>query len=82
MHHQWFSNLPNKADQEEFKKLVLGSQKILDRAAEIVYNMSIMESRPSSQDYESPSWAFKQAHLNGRIEALNEIYSLLKLKET
>lgn len=81
MHSQWFSHLP-KNQQDEFKKQVIGSQKILDRAAEIVYNKSIVETRPSVEDYDSPSWAFKQADRNGYLRALNEIYNLLKLKET
>lgn len=81
MHHQWYSSLP-KAEQEEFKKLVLGSQKILDKAAEIVYNMSITESKVSTTDYDSPSWSHKQADRNGYLRALNELYALLKLKET
>lgn len=80
MQTRWFSNLP-KAKQEEFKKSVLASANILDKAAEIVYNMIIVESKPSQQDYDSPSWAFKQAHSNGRLEALREIHALLKVSD-
>lgn len=28
-------------------------------------------------DYDSASWAYKQAHLNGKLEALEELYKLL-----
>lgn len=81
MQHQWFSHLP-KNEQDEFKKLVLGSQKVLDRAAEIVYTRSIVETRPPIEDYDSPSWAYKQADRNGYLRAYTEIFNLLKLKET
>lgn len=61
--------------------MVRESEKVLDRAASIVYNMSIVESRTKSTDYDSPSWSHKQAHLNGRLEALREIASLLKVSD-
>jgi hypothetical protein len=38
-----------------------------------------MESK--SSDYDSPSWAYKQADQNGYNRALNDIIQLLNLKE-
>lgn len=80
MQHQWFSNLP-KADQEDRKKFVLSNAKVLDILSQIVYNMSIVESKPSNKDYDSPNWAYKQAHQNGKVEALNEVLRLLKVSD-
>jgi hypothetical protein len=75
----WFHNLP-KEEQEQFKQTVLGSQKVLDKLREICYTMKV-ESK--STDYDSPSWAFKQAHSNGYNQALLDIISILQIeKET
>lgn len=79
MQHQWFSNLP-KDKQDEFKKLVLGSQKVLDRAREICYNKIMELESPPTGDYDSPSWAYKQADRNGYIRALKEIEKLLTIE--
>lgn len=80
MQHQWFSNLP-KGEQGEFKKSVLGCTKVLDRLTEIVYTMSIDGEKVLVSDYDSPSWAFKQADRNGYLRALKEITSLLNVSD-
>lgn len=79
MHHQWFSSLP-RAEQEQRKKFIESNEKVLDIAREIVYNM-IMESRTSFKDYDSPSWAYKQADNNGYVRALEDVHKLLTIKE-
>jgi hypothetical protein len=80
MQIQWFSHLKTKSEQEEFKKIVLGSQKVLDRAKEVCYNM-IKSGERSVLDYDSPSWAYRQAHDNGRQEAFKEIIKFLSLDQ-
>lgn len=77
MQTQWFSHLP-KPEQENFKRAVLSSEKVLDRAREIVYNMIKVESLA---DYDSPSWAFKQADLNGYNRALRDVAALLNISD-
>lgn len=80
MQHQWFSNLP-KNQQDDRKVLIENSEKVLDILQEIVYNMSIVESKSVNTDYDSPSWAFKQAHSNGKLDAYREVISLLKVSK-
>lgn len=79
MQHLWFSHLP-KSEQENFKKLVLGSKKVLDRLQEICYNTIHDGVVPSKGDYDNPSWAYKQADRNGYLRAFQEIHDLLKLE--
>ena len=74
----WFQHLP-RAEQEEFKKLVLGSKKVLDRLKEICYNTTHNEVVTHVVDYESPSWAYKQADRNGYLRAYDEIFKLCDL---
>lgn len=76
----WFSNLKAE-DQEQFKQLVKGSQKVLDRLKEICYNkLSTQEVLPAS-DYDNPSWAYKQADRNGYLRAFREIGDLVTLSD-
>jgi cellobiose-specific phosphotransferase system component IIA len=76
---QWFSHLKDKQEQEQFKQNIRSSKNILDRAHEIVYNIVKNEELNSLHDYDSPSWSHKQAHLNGRREAFQEILKLLDI---
>lgn len=76
----WFKDLP-VSEQENFKQIVLGSKKVLDKLAEIVYNRGIIEDRVTTDHYDSPSWSHKQAHLNGKREAYKEIIDLITIKD-
>lgn len=78
MDNRWYSNLP-KVEQEEFKKLVLGSRKVLDRVKEICYNTIQSGVLPNADDYDNPSWAYKQADRNGYLRAYKEILQLTTL---
>lgn len=77
---QWYSNLP-KAEQEKFKELVRGSKKVLDRLREICYNTKDGVLATSKTDYDSPSWAYKQADRNGYIRAYEEIAKLCDISD-
>lgn len=73
----WVKDLKNEEERTKFKETVLNSQKVLDKLREIVYNMSIDRERVKSTDYDSPSWAYKQAHLNGEQEAYRKVIEIL-----
>lgn len=77
---EWFKDLP-ASEQENFKQIVIGSKKVLDKLAEIVYNRDKMEDRTVTPDYDTHSWSHKQAHLNGKREAYREILDLIIIKE-
>jgi hypothetical protein len=75
----WFSHLP-RDQQEGFKKQINSSRDVLERL------IKILEDKQTevvlSTDYESPSWAYKQADRNGYDRALTEVINLLNMKET
>jgi len=73
----WFQDLP-KEEQEKFKELVLGSKKVLDKLSKIVYNMGVSGEKVNVDQYDSPSWSHKQAHLNGYNAALRDVLDILK----
>ena len=77
----WYQHLRNKEEQENFKKIVESSKITLDRLTEIVYTISKSGESHSAEDYDSPSWAYKQADRNGYLRALNTILKLIDIKE-
>jgi hypothetical protein len=82
MQTQWFRKAKSPQQRDEIKQIVLGSQKALDILAEICYNtIQESESRRISDDYDSPSWAHKQADLNGYIRAYKEMSRLLNVSD-
>lgn len=81
MKPQWFSHLKSQEEKDRFKELVLSSHKVLDRLKDICYNNLTKTSDVTSNDYDVASWAFKQAHLNGKAEAYREMLSLLDFPE-
>lgn len=73
---EWFKGL-NKTEIEERKKFLASEQKVLDILRKIVYNIRTSQEIVSENDYDSPSWSHKQAHLNGESSALRRIERLL-----
>lgn len=72
----WTQDLP-PGEREEFSKIVLNSNLVLDKLRKIVYNRVISGEKVSVADYDNPSWSHKQAHINGQNSALREILDIL-----
>lgn len=68
---KWTAGL-SKEEKKLFEELLGVNNKVLDRLAEICYNMS-RESEKTSNDYTSPNWALRQADLIGFRRALDHI---------
>ena len=79
MQSRWFSHLKSEKERQSFKEYIESSSIVLDRLRELVYN-TIKELEIKTNDYSSPSWAYLQAHQNGRREALEEIIKLVTLE--
>lgn len=74
----WIKNLPAD-EQAEFEKSLRHSTTVLTRLQQIVEEkiFAIEREENSIATYETPSWAFKQAHLNGERSGLTKIKNLL-----
>lgn len=81
MKTEWFKHLKTKEEQEKFKEVVNSSTLILDRLREIVYNRYKNGNSISIDDYDSPSWAYKQADRLGEQRAYEFILSLLNIEQ-
>lgn len=74
----WFMDLP-KDEQDGFKKEVKSAKNVLDKLEQIVQNR--IKQIVITDDYDSPSWAYKQADRNGYNRALTEIINILHLDQ-
>lgn len=79
-HHKiplvWLSNIP-KEKHDQFKERV--SLTLEDQVVKqlVLILKDKIESLDKNCDYDSPSWAYRQAHRNGRQEAFSEILTIL-----
>lgn len=80
----WASHIQEQEAKKAFLEstmLVLGSTTI-DRLRDII-NEGILETyEDKPHDYDNPSWAYKQAHSNGKRQALVRLLELLEIKES
>jgi hypothetical protein len=68
-----------KDEQEGFKREVKSAKNVLDKLEQIVQNR--IKEIVITNDYDSPSWAYKQADRNGYNRALTEIINILHLDQ-
>jgi hypothetical protein len=71
----WFMDLP-KDQQEGFKRQVSSAKDVLEKLEHILNSKK--KEVVLSEDYDSSSWAYKQADRNGYNRALTEVLNILK----
>lgn len=76
MQSVWFKNTKTKEEKEARKKELLSY-----RTAFQALNEILEEEESSAPDYDSPSWAFKQADRNGYNRAIRLVRKLIDIKE-
>lgn len=76
----WTRHLKDPKKKKDFEQYLRNDTLVLGRLQEILKerykDLEYSEERDS--DYDSPSWAYKQAHRNGYKTALNFVNDLLK----
>jgi hypothetical protein len=65
-----------KDQQEGFKKQISSSKDVLEKLEKIIKDK--IKEVVLTEDYENPSWAYKQADRNGYNRALTEVLNILK----
>lgn len=75
----WTQHLPDPDAKKDFQSLLLNSTQVLGRFKELLEGRekAILNFETSVDSYDNPSWAFKQAHANGRRAELKELKDLL-----
>lgn len=80
---KWTQHLSNPEDKAKFQQEIYGAKRVLDRLRDIVSeketSMDVQEM--SLNSYESPSWAYRQAHNNGFKQCLTAFSNLINLDQ-
>jgi hypothetical protein len=73
----WFKECKTKEEKEQVRKLIYSNKEGFDRLKDILEPM-LKEALPTA-DYDSPSWAYKQADRIGYNRALTTVLELINL---
>lgn len=73
----WFKECKTNEEKFAVRQAVLSNRESLDRLQQVLEPM-LKETSPSA-DYDSPSWAYKQADRNGYNRALTQVLELINL---
>lgn len=71
----WYKGTKTKAEREEITKTLKSYKPAFDALKEH------LSEKPTHPGYDSPSWAYKQAHQNGYNEAIRDVLKLIDIKE-
>lgn len=74
---EWFVECKSEEEKEELRQYLHNSKRLVDALKSMIQRRYDQEWGSKIIDYDSPSWSHKQAHKNGRINALEDIYKLL-----
>lgn len=78
----WFSDCEgNEKKIEERRKKLLQFSEICGIIENVIEKKIENLDSVTEKDYESPSWAYKQAHINGEKQAYKEILDLIAFPE-
>lgn len=70
---RWFKGLPDGAKDEDREKQILGYRNAFEALREVL-EQEVQESAPN---YNTASWAYKQADVNGANRMLRSILKLI-----
>ena len=73
----WFKDCKSKKQKEAVAQVLQSNRESLDRLKEILEPM-LKDTTPAA-DYDSPSWAYKQAERNGFNRAVTTVLDLINL---
>lgn len=73
----WFKECKTKKEKEAVSQSLHSNREGLDRLKEILEPM-LKDTTPAA-DYDSPSWAYKQADRNGFNRAVTTVLDLINL---
>lgn len=73
----WFKECKSKKQKESVAQVLQSNRESLDRLKEILEPM-LKDTTPAA-DYDSPSWAYKQADRNGFNRAVTTVLDLINL---
>ena len=77
MKASWFKDCKTKEEKDKVRQVLFSNKDGFDRLKEILEPM-LKEALPTA-DYDSPSWAYKEADRIGYNRALNQVLDIITL---
>ena len=74
---EWLTKCQSDDEKEELKQYLLNCSRVFTLLKSMLQQRYDREWGAKVADYDNPSWSHKQAHKNGRMDAIEEIYKLL-----
>jgi hypothetical protein len=78
---KWFIGLQAEDDKNKRESIIRGSREALDILSQIIKQEITSLNIPPASDYDSPSWAYKEADRLGQLRALTKLLNLTQLKK-
>lgn len=80
----WTQHLKTEEEKERFEHSVRSSSHVLDHLKLLVEKdiKGTELAERSTKAYDNANWAYRQAHVNGYISAMQKIAALCNVKET
>jgi hypothetical protein len=77
---RWTSHLKDKGEISRFKSTLEGSKTVLERLTQILdeEEQALIAHEFSLKSFDTPSWAYKQAYINGERNRIRAIKKLIQ----
>lgn len=82
MDSKWFPSGATEAEKAELEKTIRHSKFTLDLLSSIIEREIEAKEKTKLSDYDSPSWAYRRADLDGQLRTLYNMLKLTKLERT
>lgn len=79
----WTQHLKTQEEKDDFYREVMGSKRVLRRLKDIISSkeFSLDYQEMSEKSYDSPNWAYRQAHRNGFRQCVEGYKKLIDLDQ-
>lgn len=83
MKSAWHKHIADADEKVRFKNAVENSKSVLNRLTALLNEMEddLSSSELSAKNYDTPNWAYKQAHVNGQKAQIRTIKFLINLDQ-
>jgi len=80
LNNLWFKGL-DEQERLDAKQNIKNAKKTLDIVSNLVYNIYVDSLSVGKSDYNSPSWAYEKAYLEGQQAAYEKLLGILDTAE-
>lgn len=80
LQNKWFLGIP-ESEKESLSELIRNSTILLGQLTKVIEAEIEQNDSLSAADYDSPSWAYRQADRNGALRVLRNLLKLTKPKD-